>query len=70
MTSLTIMHLVCRHIEGAVFAQRDREPIEKQFREVATNLGRSDPKVAEMLTDTQGGTLEIGGFPRLHWRQI
>jgi len=23
-----------------------------------------------MLTDTQGGTLESGGFPRLHWRQI
>jgi len=64
------MHPVCRNVLGAVFAQRDRGPIEKQFCEVATNLGRSDPKVAEMLTDTQGGTLEIGGFPRLQWRQI
>jgi transposase-like protein len=53
-----------------IFAQPDREHIEKQFREVTTMLGRSHPKVASMLTDAQPDLLAFAAFPRRHWRQI
>ena len=53
-----------------VFTQLDREHIEKQFREVTAMLGRSRPKVAEMLIDAQADLLAFAGFPRRHWRQI
>ena len=53
-----------------IFAQPDREHIEKQFREVTTMLGRSHPKVAAMLTDAQPDLLAFAAFPRRHWRQI
>ncbi|RJT91206.1 hypothetical protein D6T64_02205 [Cryobacterium melibiosiphilum] len=46
-----------------IFAQPDREHIEKQFREVATMLGRSHPKVAAMLTDAQPDLLAFAAFP-------
>jgi transposase-like protein len=53
-----------------IFAQPDREHIEKQFGEVTTMLGRSHPKVAAMLTDAQPDLLAFAAFPRRHWRQI
>jgi putative transposase len=53
-----------------IFAQPDRERIEKQFREVTTMLGRSHPKVAAMLTDAQSDLLAFAAFPRRHWQQI
>jgi len=53
-----------------VFAQPDREHIEKQFREGATLLTRFHPKVAEVLIDAQADLLAFAGFPRRHWRQI
>ena len=53
-----------------IFAQPDREHIEKQFAEVTTILGRSHPKVAAMLTDAQPDLLAFAGFPHRHWRQI
>ena len=53
-----------------IFAQPDREHIEKQFAEVTTMLGRSHPKVAAMLTDAQPDLLAFAGFPHRHWRQI
>ena len=53
-----------------IFAQPDREHIQKQFREVTTMLGRSHPKVAVMLTDAEPDLLAFVGFPRRHWRQI
>ena len=40
-------------IIGTVFAQPDREHIKKQFGEVTTLLGRSHPKVAHILIETQ-----------------
>ena len=33
-------------------------------------LGRSHPKVAEMLLDAQSDLLAFAAFPRRHWRQI
>ena len=54
----------------AIFAQPDREHIEKQFCEVAMMLGRSHLKVAAMLLDAQPDLLAFAGFPRRHWRQI
>ena len=53
-----------------IFAQPDREHIQKQFGEVTTMLGRSHPKVAAMLVDAQPDLLAFAGFPRRHWRQI
>ena len=53
-----------------LFAQPDREHIEKQFAEVTTMLGRSHPKVAAMRTDAQPDLLAFAGFPHRHWRQI
>jgi putative transposase len=53
-----------------IFAQPDTEHIQKQFGEVTTMLGRSHPKVAEMLTDAEPDLLAFAGFPRRHWRQI
>ena len=53
-----------------IFAQPDREHIEKQFAEVTTMLGRSHPKVAAMLIDAQPDLLAFAAFPRRHWRQI
>lgn len=53
-----------------IFAQPDREHIEKQFTEVITMLGRSHPKVAAMLTDAEPDLLAFASFPRRHWRQI
>ena len=53
-----------------VFAQPDREHIEKQFTEVTTMLGRSHPKVAAMLDDARPDLLAFAGFPQRHWRQI
>jgi len=53
-----------------IFAQPDRQHIQKQFREVTTMLGRSHPKVAVMLTDAEPDLLAFVGFPRRHWRQI
>jgi len=53
-----------------IFAQPDREHIEKQFREVTTMLARSHPKVAAMLVDAQPDLLAFAAFPRQHWRQI
>ena len=53
-----------------VFAQPDREHIEKQFREVTTMLGRSHPKVATMLDDARDDLLAFATFPQRHWRQI
>ncbi|TFD27021.1 hypothetical protein E3T49_14135 [Cryobacterium cryoconiti] len=53
-----------------IFAQPDREHIEKQFREVTTMLARSHPKVAAMLVDAQPNLLAFAAFPPRHWRQI
>ena len=53
-----------------IFAQPDREHIEKQFGEVTTMLGRSHPKVAAMLADAQPDLLAFAAFPQRHWRQI
>lgn len=53
-----------------IFAQPDTEHILKQFAEVTTMLGRSHPKVAEMLADAQPDLLAFAEFPRRHWRQI
>jgi putative transposase len=53
-----------------IFAQPDRQHIEKQFREVTTMLSRSHPKVAAMLIDAQPDLLAFAAFPRRHWRQI
>ena len=53
-----------------IFAQPDREHIEKQFAEVSTMLGRSHPKVAAMLINAQPDLLAFAAFPRRHWRQI
>nr|WP_255455052.1 transposase [Cryobacterium adonitolivorans] len=53
-----------------LFAQPDREHIEKQFREVTTMLASSNPKVAAMLVDAQPDLLAFAAFPRRHWRQI
>ena len=53
-----------------IFAQPDRQHIQKQFREVTTMLGRSHPKVAVMLTDAEPDLLAFAAFPRRHWRQI
>jgi putative transposase len=53
-----------------IFAQPDTEHIQKQFGEVTTMLGRSHPKVAEMLTDAEPDLLAFAEFPRRHWRQI
>ena len=53
-----------------IFAQPDREHIEKQFVEVTTMLRRSHPKVAAMLDDARPDLLAFAGFPQRHWRQI
>ena len=53
-----------------IFAQPDREHIEKQFREVTTMLSRSHPRVAAMLIDAQPDLLAFAAFPQRHWRQI
>jgi len=53
-----------------IFAQPDREHIEKQFSEVTTMLARSHPKVAAMLEDARPDLLAFAGFPHRHWRQI
>jgi putative transposase len=53
-----------------IFAQPDREHIQKQFAEVTTMLRRSHPKVAAMLTDAEADLLAFAGFPQRHWRQI
>ncbi|MEC5152561.1 transposase-like protein [Cryobacterium psychrotolerans] len=53
-----------------IFAQPDREHIEKQFRKVATMLARSHPKVTAMLVDAQPDLLAFAAFSRRHWRQI
>jgi len=53
-----------------IFAQPDREHIQKQFGEVTTMLGRSHPKVAVMLADAEPDLLAFAEFPRRHWRQI
>ncbi len=53
-----------------IFAQPDREHIQRQFREVTTMLGRSHPKVAAMLADAEGDLLAFSAFPHRHWRQI
>ncbi|TFB88878.1 hypothetical protein E3O44_05280 [Cryobacterium algoricola] len=57
-------------IISTIFAQPDREHIEKQFREVTRMLARSHPKVAAMLVDAQPDLLAFAAFPRRHWRQI
>ncbi len=46
-----------------IFAQPDREHIEKQFGEVTTMLGRSHPKVTAMLIDAQPDLLAFAAFP-------
>ena len=53
-----------------IFAQPDREHIDKQFTEVVAMLGRSHPKVAVMLDDARHDLLAFAGFPQRHWRQI
>ena len=53
-----------------VFAQPDREHIEKQLAEVTTMLARSHPKVAAMLDDARPDLLAFACFPQRHWRQI
>ena len=53
-----------------IFAQPDREHIQKQFAEVTTMLARSHPKVAAMLDDARPDLLAFAGFPHRHWRQI
>jgi putative transposase len=53
-----------------VFAQSDREYIEKQFDEVTTMLAKSHPKVAAMLDEAGPDLLAFAGFPQRHWRQI
>ena len=53
-----------------IFAQADREHIEKQFGEVTTMLGLSDPEVTAMLTDAQPELLAFAAFPRHPWRRI
>jgi transposase-like protein len=47
-----------------IFAQPDREHIEKQLREVTTMSARSHPKVAAMLTDAQPDLLAFATFPK------
>ena len=53
-----------------IFAQPDRQHIQKQFREVTTMLGRPHPKVAAMLTDAEPDLLAFAGFPSRDWRWI
>lgn len=53
-----------------IFAQPDREHVERQFHEVQTMLGRSHPKVATMLGAAKPDLLAFAPFPRRHWRQI
>jgi putative transposase len=53
-----------------IFAQPDREHVQKQFGEVTAMLTRSHPKVAVMLADAQPDLLAFAGFPTRHWRQI
>jgi putative transposase len=53
-----------------IFAQPDREHVQKQFGEVTAMLTRSHPKVAAMLGDAQPDLLAFAGFPTRHWRQI
>jgi putative transposase len=53
-----------------IFAQPDREHVQKQFGEVTAMLTRSHPKVAAMLGDAQPDLLAFASFPNRHWRQI
>ena len=53
-----------------IFAQPDSKHVTTQFDEVARMLGRSHPKVAEMLHDARGDLLGFAEFPTRHWRQI
>jgi len=53
-----------------IFAQPDRENIEKQFSEVTTMLARSHQQVAAMLDDARPDRLAFAAFPQRHWRQI
>src|SRR5215207_1122992 len=53
-----------------IFAQPDAAHVHAQFDEVARMLGRSHPKVAEMLEAARDDLLAFTGFPVAHWRQI
>jgi putative transposase len=53
-----------------IFAQPDAAHVHAQFDEVARMLGRSHPKVAEMLETARDDLLAFTGFPVAHWRQI
>ena len=53
-----------------IFAQPDREHIEKQFVEVTTMLGRSHPKVGAMLNGARPDLQAFAGFPQRRWREI
>ena len=53
-----------------IFAQPDTEHVFAQFHEVSRMLGRSHPKVADMLNDAQDDLLAFCQFPFQHWRQI
>jgi putative transposase len=53
-----------------VFAQPDAEHVAAQFEEVVRMLGKSHPKVAQMLTGARDDVLAFTGFPPKHWRQI
>ncbi|GAA3209643.1 IS256 family transposase [Microbacterium terregens] len=53
-----------------IFAQPDKKHVHAQFDEVVRMLGRSHPKVAEMLEDARDDLLAFAAFPYAHWRQI
>jgi len=53
-----------------IFAQPDKKHVHAQFHEVVRMLGRSHPKVAEMLEDARDDLLAFAEFPCPHWRQI
>jgi putative transposase len=53
-----------------VFAQPDDEHVAEQFDTIAAMLGRSHPKVEQMMTRAREDLLAFTAFPVSHWKKI
>ena len=53
-----------------IFAQPDAEHVHEQFEDIATMLGKSLPKVEQMLREAHDDLLAFTGFPVAHWKKI
>jgi putative transposase len=54
----------------SIFAQPDRTTVEQQFEQVVSQLQRTYPKVALMLTKAKEDILAFRYFDKAHWKQI